>query len=75
MTVTYDQLGPADASRCAELEAQLFDGDDPWPAVAFLRELAAKHIHYAAARADEPGGARLEAASFDDLLKALDALK
>ena len=53
MTVSYDQLGPDDASRCAELEAQLFDGDDPWPAVAFLRELAAKHIHYVAARADD----------------------
>ena len=53
MTVSYDRLGPDDASRCAELEAQLFDGDDPWPAVAFLRELAAKHIHYVAARADD----------------------
>ena len=53
MTVTYDRLGPGDAARCAELEAQLFDGDDPWPAAAFLRELAAKHIHYVAARAED----------------------
>jgi ribosomal-protein-alanine N-acetyltransferase len=53
MTVTYDELAPSDAARCAELEAQLFDGDDPWPAAAFLRELAAPHIHYVAARADE----------------------
>lgn len=53
MTVIYDELGPADAARCAELEAQLFERDDPWPAAAFLRELAAQHIHYVAARADD----------------------
>ena len=48
--VTIGALTPADAGRCAELEAQLFDGDDPWPAVAFQRELAATHNHYVAAR-------------------------
>ena len=48
--VMIGALTPADARRCAELEAQLFDGDDPWPAVAFERELAAKHNHYVAAR-------------------------
>lgn len=53
MTVIYDDLRPADAARCAELEAQLFDGDDPWPEAAFVRELAAPHIHYVAARADD----------------------
>ncbi|HEV7849847.1 MAG TPA: ribosomal protein S18-alanine N-acetyltransferase [Mycobacterium sp.] len=53
MTVVYGELGPGDAARCAELEAQLFEGDDPWPAAAFLRELAAQHIHYVAARADD----------------------
>jgi [ribosomal protein S18]-alanine N-acetyltransferase len=53
MTVTYNEVAPNDAARCAELEAQLFDGDDPWPAAAFLRELAAQHIHYVAARADD----------------------
>jgi ribosomal-protein-alanine N-acetyltransferase len=53
MTVSYGALMPADAARCAELEAQLFDGDDPWPAAAFVRELAAPHIHYVAARADD----------------------
>jgi len=53
MTVSYDGLTAADAARCAELEAQLFDGDDPWPASAFLRELAAEHIHYVAARVDD----------------------
>jgi ribosomal-protein-alanine N-acetyltransferase len=49
-------LGPltrTDAARCAELESQLFDGDDPWPARAFLAELEAKHNHYVAARADD----------------------
>ncbi|PJE10344.1 MAG: ribosomal-protein-alanine N-acetyltransferase [Mycobacterium sp.] len=47
------RLGPliyADAQRCAELEAQLFDGDDPWPAVAFERELHSKTNHYVGAR-------------------------
>ena len=48
--VTVGVLKPGDAGRCAELEAQLFDGDDPWPAVAFQRELAATHNHYVAAR-------------------------
>lgn len=51
MMITLDGLTRVDAARCAELEAQLFDGDDPWPAVAFVRELNAKHNHYAAARA------------------------
>jgi ribosomal-protein-alanine N-acetyltransferase len=48
--VTLGALTPADARRCAELEARLFPGDDPWPAVAFHRELAATHNHYVAAR-------------------------
>ena len=49
-------LGPltrTDAARCAELESQLFDGDDPWPARVFMAELEAKHNHYVAARADD----------------------
>ena len=53
MTVAYDELAPSDAARCAELESHLFEGDDPWPAAAFLRELAAQHIHYVAARTDD----------------------
>jgi ribosomal-protein-alanine N-acetyltransferase len=48
--VTIDALTPADAQRCADLEAQLFDGDDPWPAAAFNRELAVPHNHYVGAR-------------------------
>ncbi len=48
--ITIGALTPADVHRCAELEAQLFDGDDPWPAVAFQRELASKHNHYVGAR-------------------------
>jgi [ribosomal protein S18]-alanine N-acetyltransferase len=48
--VSVGALTAADAQRCAELEAQLFDGDDPWPAVAFNRELASKHNHYVGAR-------------------------
>lgn len=49
--VTIGALTPADARRCAELEAQLFGGDDPWPAAAFNRELASPHNHYVGARA------------------------
>jgi [ribosomal protein S18]-alanine N-acetyltransferase len=48
--VTIGALTDADAERCAQLEAQLFDGDDPWPAVAFNRELASAHNHYVGAR-------------------------
>ena len=48
--VTIGALTRADAERCAHLEAQLFDGDDPWPAVAFHRELASAHNHYVGAR-------------------------
>ena len=48
--VTIGALMPADADRCAELEAKLFDGDDPWPAEAFHRELASRRNHYVAAR-------------------------
>ncbi len=53
MTVMLGPLTRADAARCAELESQLFDGDDPWPARAFVAELEAKHNHYLAARADD----------------------
>lgn len=53
MTITFGSLTAADAGRCAELEAQLFDGDDPWPAAAFVRELHAKHNHYVAARSED----------------------
>ena len=52
MTVAYDELTSGDADGCAELEAQLFPGDDPWPATAFLRELESEHNHYVAARVD-----------------------
>jgi tRNA threonylcarbamoyl adenosine modification protein YeaZ/ribosomal-protein-alanine acetyltransferase len=51
-SVSYGPLTVADAKRCAELEALLFPGDDPWPKAAFVRELAAKHNHYVAACAD-----------------------
>jgi [ribosomal protein S18]-alanine N-acetyltransferase len=53
MSIVFDQLTPADAARCAELEAQLFVGDDPWPERAFLAELGAEHSRYVAARADD----------------------
>lgn len=50
--IVYDGLTRCDCARCAELEALLFDGDDPWPEVAFVRELAAPHNCYVAARSD-----------------------
>lgn len=48
--VLYNELTRGDAGRCAELESVLFGGDDPWPEVAFVRELAARHLRYVAAR-------------------------
>ena len=53
MTIVCDRLVRADAARCAELESILFDGDDPWPEVAFVRELAAPHNRYVGARIDD----------------------
>ncbi|MDT5175658.1 MAG: [ribosomal protein S18]-alanine N-acetyltransferase, partial [Mycobacterium sp.] len=50
--VAVGALTAGDATRCAELEALLFDGDDPWPAAAFVRELASKANHYVGARSD-----------------------
>ena len=52
MDIVYDELNDADATRCAELEALLFDGDDPWPEVAFQRALRARDVRYVAARVD-----------------------
>lgn len=52
MSVVLTPLTRDDAARCAELEALLFDGDDPWPAEAFTRELKAGHNHYVAARVE-----------------------
>lgn len=53
MSIVYGPLRATDAARCAELEAMLFDGDDPWPEVAFVRELAAAHNRYVAARVED----------------------
>lgn len=50
-----DELTPADLPRCAELEAQLFAGDSPWPLAGFVSELAASYNHYVALR-EAPGG-------------------
>jgi [ribosomal protein S18]-alanine N-acetyltransferase len=51
--VTLGTLTVADAARCAQLETLLFPGDDPWPKAAFVRELAARHNQYVAARSAE----------------------
>ena len=50
--VVYDLLTGSDAARCAQLESLLFPGDDPWSEQAFIRELAARHNRYVAARVD-----------------------
>ena len=50
--VVLDDLLPADAPRCAELERLLFPGDDPWSERAFRDELAMGHL-YRAARAGD----------------------
>jgi len=55
MTITIGALTVGDAERCAQLEAVLFPGDDPWPKAAFVREVAAPHNHYVAARACADG--------------------
>lgn len=52
VSVAYGELSRHDCARCAELEALLFAGDDPWPEVAFARELAAGHNRYVAARVE-----------------------
>ena len=53
MSIVCEPLVRTDAARCAELEAVLFDGDDPWPEVAFVRELAVPHNRYVGARVDD----------------------
>ena len=53
VSVVYDLLGKADATRCAELEEMLFGGDDPWPEAAFVRALGARDNRYVAARAGD----------------------
>lgn len=45
-----DALTPADLPRCAELEAQIFAGDSPWPLAGFVAELRAAHNRYFALR-------------------------
>jgi tRNA threonylcarbamoyl adenosine modification protein YeaZ/ribosomal-protein-alanine acetyltransferase len=54
--VVIDALTAADADRCAELEAQLFPGDDPWPKAAFVREISAEQNYYVAGRTFADGG-------------------
>ncbi len=49
--VQLGELQRAEVARCAELERELFPGDDPWTAEAFLGELDLGH-RYLAARVD-----------------------
>ncbi|MBC3189775.1 ribosomal protein S18-alanine N-acetyltransferase [Pseudonocardia sp. C8] len=47
-TVTIGPLYRADAERCAELEQQLFPGDDPWSAQAFRDAVTSGQLYLAA---------------------------
>jgi [ribosomal protein S18]-alanine N-acetyltransferase len=46
--LVLDALTADDSDRCAQLEAILFPGDDPWSARAFRDELRAGHTYLAA---------------------------
>ncbi len=48
--VAIEPLRAGDAERCAQLEAQLFPGDDPWPAAAFTRAIGTADHRYVGAR-------------------------
>lgn len=48
--IAIEALTPADVDRCAELDSQLFDGDDPWSAAVFERELANENNYFVGAR-------------------------
>ncbi|WP_236684844.1 ribosomal protein S18-alanine N-acetyltransferase [Mycobacterium lepromatosis] len=49
-SITIGALTLADVDRCVELENQFFDGDNPWPAAVFERELANPYNRYVGAR-------------------------
>ncbi|MGW0523719.1 ribosomal protein S18-alanine N-acetyltransferase [Crossiella sp. NPDC003009] len=51
MTVHIGPLRRRDLKRCAEMEAELFAGDDPWSEPAFAAEIDAGH-HYVGAYAE-----------------------
>ena len=48
MSFRLEPLRRADLARCAELEAILFPGDDPWRETAFQAELTAGHYYVGA---------------------------
>ncbi len=54
--MVIDALREADARRCAELEALLFPGDDPWSERSFRDELAVGHDYRAARVGEVLGG-------------------
>ncbi|WP_280421643.1 ribosomal protein S18-alanine N-acetyltransferase [Nocardia carnea] len=54
MGIRIEPMAPADIAGCVELEQLLFPEDDPWQAVSFRSELAARYNRYITAR-DESG--------------------
>lgn len=46
MSFEVRELRAGDAQRCAELEQQLFPGDNPWPEAVFAVEFAQPHTFY-----------------------------
>jgi [ribosomal protein S18]-alanine N-acetyltransferase len=53
VTVRLTELTRADCARCAELEAELFPGDDPWSERVFAGELRQQANHYFGARTED----------------------
>nr|WP_280233970.1 ribosomal protein S18-alanine N-acetyltransferase [Nocardia cyriacigeorgica] len=53
MGIRIELMTVGDIDRCVELEQLLFPEDDPWHAVSFRSELAARHNRYITARDDD----------------------
>ena len=45
-TPTVGPLTPEAATRCAEIETELFAGDSPWPVAGFTSEIVAPHTRF-----------------------------
>lgn len=49
------ELTAQDAARCAELEVQLFPGESPWPARAFVTAMAQPYTFYFGVEDEDSG--------------------
>lgn len=64
---TVGPLNPGAAARCAEIEAELFVGDSPWPEKGFVYEIGAPNTVYLGLAAGE--GADRELVGYAGLAK------